>query len=307
MSATTERAAHRPTDPGSGAAGGGGGSARPARPVGDRVRQHASRVTLRVLLVAVAAVTLLPFVLMLLVALSPPGSLTLPETLIPSDIGLEHFRRVLSGSSLLRWTLNSFIYSLGTVVLILFLASMAGYAFAKKRFPGREALFWSFLATLMVPLQIYLIPYFILVARLGGIDTYWGLIVPPLANVQAVFLMRQFIRDLPDELFEAARVDGASDWRIYWQIVLPLTKPALATLGIFVFLWHWNDFLWPLVVAQSDSMRTLTVGLATLQGQNIPLGQVMAGATISVVPSIIVFALFQRYVVNNIAMSGIKG
>lgn len=307
MSATTERAAHRPTDSGSGAAGGRGGSARPARPAGDRVRQHASRVTLRVLLVAVAAVTLLPFVLMLLVALSPPGSLTLPETFIPSDIGLEHFRRVLSGSSLLRWTLNSFIYSLGTVVLILFLASMAGYAFAKKRFPGREALFWSFLATLMVPLQIYLIPYFILVASLGGIDTYWGLIVPPLANVQAVFLMRQFIRDLPDELFEAARVDGASDWRIYWQIVLPLTKPALATLGIFVFLWHWNDFLWPLVVAQSDSMRTLTVGLATLQGQNIPLGQVMAGATISVVPSIIVFALFQRYVVNNIAMSGIKG
>ena len=133
------------------------------------------------------------------------------------------------------------------MLILLFTASMAGYAFAKKRFPGREVMFWAFLATLMVPFQATLIPYFILVSELGGVDTYWGLIVPTLANSQAVFLMRQFIHELPDELFEAAKIDGASEWRIYTTIVLPLIRPVLATLGVFVFLWHWNDFLWPLV------------------------------------------------------------
>jgi multiple sugar transport system permease protein len=193
------------------------------------------------------------------------------------------------------------------VLIILLTASMAGYAFAKKRFPGRDILFWSFLATIMVPFQVMLIPMFALVSNLEGVNTYWGLIVPTLANSQAVFLMRQFIRDLPDELFDAARVDGASEWRVYWQVVVPLTQPILATLGVFVFLWHWNDFLWPLVIAQSDEMRTLTVGLATLQGENVSTAELMAAATISVVPCLLVFALLQRYLVNSISMTGLKG
>jgi multiple sugar transport system permease protein len=194
-----------------------------------------------------------------------------------------------------------------SVVLILLFASMAGYAFAKKRFPGRDALFWALLATLMVPFQATLIPSYILVSRLNGVDTYWGMIVPTLANVQAIFLMRQFIVQLPDELFEAAEMDGASEWRIFTTIVLPLVRPALATLGVFVFLWHWNDFLWPLVIGQSGEMQTLTVGLATLQSENVPINQIMAGATITVVPSLLVFGLLQRYLTDSIAMTGLKG
>ncbi|MEV4897505.1 ABC transporter permease subunit [Nonomuraea sp. NPDC055795] len=177
---------------------------------------------------------------------------------------------------------------------------MAGYAFAKKRFPGRDALMWAFLATMMVPFQATLIPLFILISDLNGADTFWGLIVPTLANSQAVFLMRQFIRDLPDELFEAAKVDGAPEWRIYLQIVVPLTKPILATLGVFVFLWHWNDFLWPLVATSSEEMRTLTVGLSTLRGEQFPQSMEMAAAAISVVPCLAVFFLLQRYLAPGV-------
>jgi multiple sugar transport system permease protein len=267
----------------------------------------ARRAGMGAILLAVCVFTLLPFWAMVAVALAPPGPISLPGALFPTDISFASFTRVLTSANVPRWTFNSFVYSAVSVVFVLLFASMAGYAFAKKRFRGNTVIFWSFLATIMIPLQVNLIPYFILIASLGGVNTFWGLIVPTLANSQAVFLCRQFILGLPEELFEAARVDGASDWRIYWQIVLPLIRPVLATAGIFVFLWHWNDFLWPLVVAQSDSMRTLTVGLATLESQTVPLGQVMAGATISVVPCILVFVLLQRYLVNSIASTGLKG
>jgi multiple sugar transport system permease protein len=242
---------------------------------------------------------------MLLVALSPTGERTVPYAW-PDRLTLDNLTGVLSASGFVQWTVNSLIYSVVSVVVILLTASMAGYAFAKKRFPGRDTLMWAFLATLMVPFQATLIPMFVLISDLGGVDTYWGLIVPTLANSQAVFLMRQFIRDLPDELFDAARVDGASEWRVYLQIVVPLTKPILATLGVFVFLWHWNDFLWPLVVAQSDGMRTLTVGLTTLRGEEVPLAMLMASATISVIPCLVIFLALQRYLVNSIAMTGLK-
>lgn len=265
-----------------------------------------ARLTLPVLLVLVAVVTVVPFAGMVLVAFAPPGGRTLPDALRIGDATVRNFRDVLAGSDFLRWAANSLLYSLVSVAVILLFATMAGYAFAKKRFPGREPLFWSFLATLMVPVQATLIPSYILAARLGWVDTYWGLIVPMLANSQAVFLTRQFIRQLPDELFESARIDGASEWRIFAGIVLPLIRPALAALAVFVFLWHWNDLLWPLVISQSGQMRTLTVGLATLQTENVAINQVMAGATITVVPSLLVFALLQRYLTDSVAMSGLK-
>lgn len=260
---------------------------------------------LTVLLGLVSILTVSPFLVMLVVALSPASSPTVPAQW-PSELTFDNLVRTLSASGFIGWTMNSLIYALISVVIILITASMAGYAFAKKRFPGRDALLWAFLATMMVPFQATLIPTFVLVSDLGGIDTYWGLIVPTLANSQAVFLMRQFIKDLPDELFDAARVDGASEWLVYWRIVVPLTKPILATLGVFVFLWHWNDFLWPLVAAQGDALRTLTVGLTTLRGEEVPLAVLMASATISVLPCLLVFALLQRYLVNSIAMTGLK-
>jgi multiple sugar transport system permease protein len=269
-------------------------------------RRTTARLTLPTLLALTAIVTIVPFAAMVLVAFAPPSGQTFPGALNPAHFTLENFRNVLSSSDIPRWTVNSLLYSLVSVACVLLFASMAGYAFAKKKFPGREVMFWAFLATLMVPFQATLIPSYILVAKLDWVDSYWGLIVPTLANSQAVFLMRQFIMQLPDELFEAAEIDGAPEWRIFTMIVMPLIRPVLATLGIFVFLWHWNDFLWPLVIGQSGKMQTLTVGLATLQGQAVPINQVMAGATITVVPSLLVFGLLQRYLTDSIAMSGLK-
>jgi len=269
-------------------------------------RRTAARLTLPTLLTLTAIVTIVPFAAMVMVAFAPPSGRTFPDALNPANFTLDNFSRVLSSSDIPRWTVNSLLYSLVSVVCVLLFASMAGYAFAKKKFPGREIMFWAFLATLMVPFQATLIPSYILVAKLDWVDSYWGLIVPTLANSQAVFLMRQFILQLPDELFEAAEIDGAPEWRIFTMIVLPLVRPVLATLGIFVFLWHWNDFLWPLVIGQSGKMQTLTVGLATLQGQAVPINQLMAGATITVVPSLLVFGLLQRYLTDSIAMSGLK-
>jgi multiple sugar transport system permease protein len=206
-----------------------------------------------------------------------------------------------------RWGLNSFIYSFVSVVAVLFLCSMAGYAFAKKQFFGRDKIFWLFIAMLVVPGQVTLIPLFILIVQLDWANTYQGLIIPTIANAQGVFLMRQYIRGIPDDLIEAAKLDGASEWRIFVQVILPLTIPVQATLGIFVFLWHWNDFLWPLIVAQSSEMQTLTVGLATLQSLVPSTNSMMAAAAISFLPSLLIFILCQRFIVQSIVTTGIKG
>lgn len=265
------------------------------------------RFTWAHLLLAIASIiTVAPFVMMFILALSPAGAPTLPNQW-PDTMTFDNIASRLEARSFVRWTWNSFVYSAGSVIIVLLTAAMAGYAFAKKRFPGRSVIFWSFLATLMVPAQATLIPLFVLMARLEGVDTMWGLIVPTLANSQAVFLLRQFISDLPDELFDAAAVDGAGEVRTFFQIVLPLTKPILATLGIFVFLWHWNDFLWPLVMSQQDATRTLTVGLSTLGTESEPLALIMAGATIAVIPCLIIFFALQRYLVDSITATGIKG
>ncbi len=160
---------------------------------------------------------------------------------------------------------------------------------------------------LVVPGQVTLVPLFILIVDFGWANSYLGLIVPTLASAQGVFLMRQYIKGIPDELIEAAKIDGASEARIFVQIILPLTVPVLATLGIFVFLWHWNDFLWPLIVAQSGDMMTLTVGLSTLQSLVPSTNSMMAAAAISFFPSLVIFIIFQRFIVQSIAVTGIKG
>jgi multiple sugar transport system permease protein len=260
------------------------------------------------LALALAAIaTVFPFYAMILMSLKPVGPLTLPDSLIPTDLSLETYRAVLSGNNLGRWFLNTVIYSAVSLVGVVLLAAMAGYAFAKKKFPGKEPMFWSFLAMLMVPYHITLIPTFILVARMDGVNTYWGLIVPTLANAQAVFLLRQFIMGIPDELIDAARVDGAGELRIFLQIVLPLCKPILATLGLFVFLWHWNDFLWPLIVAQSPERMTLTTGVASLVQQKAPLNVSMAGSVVALMPIFIAYLFAQRYLTEGVRMSGLKG
>ncbi|MEW1864865.1 carbohydrate ABC transporter permease [Streptomyces sp. NPDC088194] len=260
-----------------------------------------------VLLAVAAVVTVFPFYAMLVLSLKPGAAVSLPGSLLPWHLSGSSYSAVLDAQDVPRWLLNTLIYSLVSVVGVLVLAALAGYAFAKKRFRGREAMFWSFLSMVMVPYHVTMIPTFIMMAKLGGVDTYWGLIIPTLANAQAVFLMRQFIKDLPDEMFEAARLDGCSELRIFVSIVLPLLKPILATLGTFVFLWHWNDFLWPLIMGQSSGMRTLTVGIASLQQQQVPLSQVLAGSVIAFVPIFAAYLAGQRYFTEGVTGSAVKG
>ncbi|MFG3700577.1 carbohydrate ABC transporter permease [Micromonospora sp. NPDC047620] len=278
--------------------------ARPYRPGRPGRGWVVGRTTL---LLIGAAVTLFPFYAMVVLSFKPTGPVTFPDSLLPWPFSTEAYDQVVGAKSVLRWMWNTVIYSVVSVVGVLLFASMAGYAFAKKRFPGKETMFWSFLAMLMVPYHVTMIPTFIIISELNGVDTYWGMIVPTLANAQAVFLMRQFIASLPDSLFEAARLDGCSEWRVYVSIVLPLIKPILATLGVFVFLWHWNDFLWPLIVGQSLDMRTLTTGIASLQQENVALNMLLAGSVVAFVPIFMAYLIGQRYFQEGVATTGIKG
>ena len=265
------------------------------------------KLVIYVELTLLALVMALPFVAMILMSLRPESVVSLREIFLSGDFTLDNYRDNLRNDSMVRWFLNSLIYSLVSVVAVLLLCTMAGYAFAKKEFFARDQLFWVFIAMVVVPAQVTLIPLFILVVQLDWANTYQGLIIPTIANAQGVFLMRQYIRGIPDDLIEAAKLDGASEWRIFRQIILPLTIPVQATLGIFVFLWHWNDFLWPLIVAQSSNMQTLTVGLATLQALVPSTNSMMAAAAISFFPSLLIFIIFQRFIVQSIATTGIKG
>lgn len=279
-----------------------------SRGLGSRRRRGVPRGTgLRTALVtALSLLTVAPLLLVVVLALSPADAPTIPYA-IPETLTLDNVTRVLQVGAFPRWFLNSVVYSVVSVVIVLLTAAMAAYALARKRFPGRSLVLWSIVATLMVPMQATLIPTFILVARVEGVNTLWGLILPTLANAQAVFLIRQFIRDLPDDVFEAARIDGAGEWRTFVAIVLPLVRPVLATLAIFVFLWHWNDLLWPLVVGQSDAARTLTVGLATLNTETVSTANVMAATLVSFLPCLVIFVLLQRQIVSGILAGAVKG
>ena len=280
----------------------------PASPT--RTRRRRSTTTSRkwsiLALSVISLFTVAPLIAVAVLALSPADAPTIPYAL-PSSLTLDNILRIFQVGAFPQWVWNSLVYSVVSVVIVLFTAAMAAYALARKRFPGRNALLWSIIATLMVPMQATLIPTFILIAGAGGVNTLWGLILPTLANAQAVFLIRQFVLDMPDELFDAARIDGAGEWRTFMSIVLPLIKPVLATLAIFVFLWHWNDLLWPLVVGQSDAARTLTVGLATLNTETVSTSNIMAAALISFIPCFVIFIFLQRHIVESITATGIKG
>lgn len=271
-----------------------------------QLKAPTKRRLMHIPLVIAAALTAFPFFAMIVLSLQPGEAVELPGSLFPSSVSFDAYRDALSTQSIPRWALNSAIYSIVSVVLVLLFASMAGYAFAKKRFKGREVIFWVFIAMLMIPYHLTIIPQYIIVSEMNGLNTMWGMILPTIANVQAMFLMRQFIQDIPDELIDSARIDGAGEFRIYASIVMPQTKPIMATLGTFVFLWHWNDFLWPLVSQQSPQNYVMTVGLNTLQEQVAPLATIMAAAVISFIPTLLVFFYLQRYFVRGVMMSGLK-
>lgn len=229
---------------------------------------------------------------------------------IPPDPTLQAYQAVLGteGTPVLRWFANSFAAATLQTVLILATASMAGYALARLRFPGRGILFGVIIATLFVPPVILLLPNYLIVGRLGWLDTLLAVVVPGAAGAFGVFFMRQFFLGLPVELEEAAVLDGASRWRTFLSVVLPLSRPALVTLGLLSFLTNWNDFLWPVYVLFSPENQTLPAGLSTLQNANaVRYDLLMAGAVIASVPVLLLYLLAQRYVVEGVSRAGVKG
>lgn len=231
-----------------------------------------------------------------------------PPILRPKTLRWQNYQEVLQLSPFPRWFLNTLIVTVLVVVANLLTCSLAGYAFARLRFFGRDAVFILVLATLMIPFQVIMIPTFLIVRKLGLIDTLWALVVPNLTGAFGVFLLRQFFKTLPIELEEAARIDGASRLGILFKIVLPLSGPALATLAVITFMWTWNDFLWPLVTIYSERNMTLQLGLLTFQGAHkTNTNLLMAANVMSMLPVLGLFFIAQRYFIRGIATTGLKG
>lgn len=270
---------------------------------------HVGRVLVYLALAAGALAMIFPFAWMVSTSLTSDAQLfATPPQLIPEPARPENYSRVFDTFPIGRFALNSAIVAVVSTALQLLTSAMGAYAFARIRFPGREALFVVYLATLMIPMQVLAVPLFIEMRMLGQVNSYGGLILPGIASAFGTFLLRQYFLTLPVELEEAARIDGASRWTVFWRIVLPLSGPALATFGVFAFMASWNAFLWPLLVVSDTEMMTLPVGLSNLRGRFVTeWNLVMAGATVSVIPIVIVYLAAQRYVVRGIALSGIKG
>lgn len=222
--------------------------------------------------------------------------------LVPWPPSLKNYRDILASGPFARYILNSAVVAAAVVLGNLLFAAMVGYAFARRNFLGKGPLWWGLLATLMVPKQVTMIPVYVLAARLHLIDSYAALILPFVVDAFNVFLMRQYIEQLPADLEEAARVDGASEWTVFFRVVMPLARPALAVVGINTFLANWNNFLYPLILTSRDSMRTLPVGLALYaQGENsVSWGHLMAGSGLSTLPILLVFVIFQRHIIEGI-------
>ena len=264
---------------------------------------------LRYLISGMLAVSsLVPFLFMLLISFEHHRVITgNPLHWIPTDPTLSTYTDVLSLSGFSAWLFNSTLVAVIATLAVLWVQSMAAYAFACKRFIGREPLFYLVLVGLMVPGAMTLIPQFLIASELGLINTYAGLILPTLAGPLGVFLLRQYMLGIPPSLLDAARIDGCREFAVYWRIVLPLSMPALGTLAIISFTGHWREFLWPLLVATDDSMKTLPVGLASLSSQfNTDYGAQMAGALLSLLPVIVVFLSLQRYFIRGLTTGALK-
>jgi alpha-1,4-digalacturonate transport system permease protein len=230
-----------------------------------------------------------------------------PPKILPSHWAFSNYTEAFKMYNYKRYFANSVIVTSVATILTLVINSMAAYAFAKYNFRGRDGLFVLTLAMIMIPLQVILIPIYLVVSSLGLVNTYWGMIIPAAATPTGVFIIRQYMLTIPDELIEAARIDGAGEFRIFARIVLPLCRPALAVVAIFSILWRWNDFLWPLLIAQKEELYTLPVALALLNGQLVvPYNIVLAMSVMSIIPVLFMFVFMQRQIIQGIAQTGIK-
>jgi alpha-1,4-digalacturonate transport system permease protein len=258
----------------------------------------------------VSVLMLFPFVWMISTALRPEGHQA-ELSLIPQPyLAFENFARAWTYPHTLfnQYAINSLVIAVVSTVLAVSLNALAGFAFAKYNFPGRTILFYLVLATLMVPFQITMIPTYVTVAKLGLINNYWGVILPGTASAFGIFMVRQFMQSIPDELLDAARIDGSSEFGIFVRIIVPLSGTVLAVLGLLTFLYRWNDYLLPLLILNRQQMFTLPIGITNFIGEyQAEWSLVMAASLISIVPTVALFLFFQRYFVSGIAMTGMKG
>lgn len=272
-------------------------------------RERTQRALLYSLLILGALGALLPMVWMVSASLMPSGEAsTFPPHFFPTRITFSHYFDLFTRLSLGRYLLNSAFIAIVVTVMSLAINSLAGYAFAKMRFRGRDALFRVLSAALVLPVQVAMLPLFLLLKNLGLINTYWGVIIPGLSSIFGIFLVRQYALSIPEEMLDAARVDGASELRIFWSIVVPGIVPILATLSIWTFLATWNDFMWPLIVLSDESHYTLPVALANLAGEHVQDTELMmAGSVITVIPVLLVFLFLQRYYIQGVMAGSVKG
>lgn len=261
------------------------------------------------LLVLLAILSLAPLLWMLSVSFMQTGEAShFPPPLLPTHATLDNYRELFVRAGMGRFLFNSFLISTCVMVLSVLFNTLAGYAFAKLRFKGRDRTFQALLAALVIPGQVAMMPLFLLLKQMGLVNTYMGAIVPGMAAIFGIFLVRQYARSIPDELLEAARIDGAGEWRIFFQIVLPALKPILVTLAIFSFLGAWNDFMWPLIILSDDSLQTLPVALASLSREHVmDYELMMAGSVVTILPVLLLFLVLQRYYIQGLLLGSVKG
>jgi len=270
---------------------------------------RSAQLATQVLLALAAAVTVIPVIWTVLSSLKSNETIfAVPMRWLPDSLHWNNYIDAFEVAPFARYFLNSTIIAASVTATTIFFGAMAGYGFSKFSFPGRDLVFGLILSTFMIPFPVIMIPLFVLVRNFGWVDTYWGLIIPGALTGFAVFMMRQFIQAIPGELLDAARIDGAGEMRIFLTLVLPLARPALATLGILTFLESWNNLLWPLIVIQSDEMETIPLALtkfSTLYSSNY--AQMLAMSVIASLPVLVVFIIGRRQIINSLMLSGIKG
>jgi multiple sugar transport system permease protein len=269
-------------------------------------RHRLARWALMLILLIGGIGMVFPFVWMISSSLKLPADIY-SLSLIPPKPTLDNYRTVLEETKYIRWFVNSLVIALITTASVAFFASVSGYALAKFKFPGQTAIFILILSTLMVPTEMLVIPWYMMSIELHWTDSYQGIMFPGLISAFGVFLMRQFFTGVPNDLIDAGRLDGFSEFRIFWKIAVPQVKPAIAALCIFTFLGNWNAYIWPLIVTRSEEMRTLPVGIAffsTESGSAFHL--IMAAAALATVPVLIVFLIFQRQIIKGIVLTGLK-
>jgi multiple sugar transport system permease protein len=273
-------------------------------------RRRLTRIGLYAMLTVGGVVAAIPFVWMILASFKTGAEIReIPPTFLPREFTLDNYATILSDPDLplARFYWNSGFVAVMNVIVTLFTGSLLGFVFAKYKFRGRRAFFWFILATMMIPAQVTMIPGYLILLQLGLLNNLWGLIVPSFIDAFAIFVMRQFVLSIPNDEIYSARVDGASEWRIYRSIVLPHLKPALATLGMLTFMFNWNAYLWPLIVLTEQEKRTLPIILTWYSTQHsAQLNLVMAASVIMVVPVLVIFALSQRWIVRGLTLTGGK-